>query len=110
MKEVIKKWGKEVWVVNEPEYCCKFLHIDKGMYSSYHYHTDKKGTFLVTDGNITLMVDDVEYKLHARSEPFTIEAGIPHKFWSVTGAVVLETSMHHDENDVVRLSESGRME
>ena len=43
---IVKKvWGREIWLVNEVEYCCKMLEVKKGASGSLHYHVVKKETF-----------------------------------------------------------------
>jgi len=106
-----KKWGSEHWVTNEAEYCGKFLEIYPGFQCSLHYHPIKKETFHVTRGFVTLEQRDV------RGVPFsevlgpgdtrTIMPKTPHRFRSVEGATILEISTHHEDSDVVRITESG---
>ena len=107
MKTVEKKWGKEVWIINNKYYCGKFLYIHRGGQSSYHYHKKKMETFVCTDGSAKMIIDDKEFVLDRFSEPITIKPKTPHSFRSGLGAVLVEVSTHHDEKDVVRLTESG---
>ncbi len=106
MKEVKKVWGKEVWIVNCPEYCGKLLHLDKGAQSSYHYHRQKKETFYCLKGQAALTIEGKDYMLNPFSRPKTIEPGKKHSFFGVTDCTILEVSTHHDDSDVVRLTES----
>lgn len=105
MKRVRKKWGREVWIVNE-EYCGKLLMLDKCANSSTHYHKTKKETFLCLLGCVTLTVDEVMFSLQANGEPITILPNTSHSFYGKEKSVILEISTHHEEDDVVRLSES----
>jgi len=107
-KEVKKVWGKEVWLVNEPEYCCKLLYLDKGAQSSYHYHRVKKETFLVLQGEISLTRSGGGRFLRPGSDPLTIPPNTLHYFFGVTDAIILEVSTHHDDKDVIREVESRR--
>lgn len=107
MKEVKKVWGKEIWIVNCKEYCSKLLYLDKGAESSTHYHKAKQETFYVLEGQISLLVEDKFHILVAmKSEPVTIMPREIHKFRGVLDSVILEISTHHDDEDVVRLTES----
>ncbi len=103
MEIIDKKWGYEEVIVNLPEYCGKFLHINKGGKSSVHYHKNKRETFLCIKGEVML---DVGGHPFVMTEPCTINPGIPHSFLGITDAVILEISTHHDDNDVFRLTES----
>lgn len=109
---VEKLWGKERWVVNEPEYCMKVLTIEPGFQSSLHYHRIKKETFIVHYG--TLRVETVNRSGVVVSEVLkagmskTIKPGKPHRFMSdsETDCVFWEVSTHHDDTDVVRIEPS----
>lgn len=105
---VSKAWGREEWIVNEPEYCCKLLYLDKDAYSSLHFHNIKKETFLVLSGKVELENEDHSLLLDEESEPVTINPGQKHRFTGIEGSVILEVSTHHDDNDVVRTTLSGR--
>ena len=49
-KIVKKGWGKEIWFVNNDEYCGKILCFDKGKKFSMHYHVEKKETWYIAKG------------------------------------------------------------
>jgi quercetin dioxygenase-like cupin family protein len=106
MKVVKKTWGCEIWVVNCPEYCGKFLFLRKGAQSSYHYHIKKKETFYCLEGQVALAINDISYMLNPYSRPKTIDPGERHSFQGITEALILEISTHHDDGDVVRLTQS----
>lgn len=104
-KNVEKVWGEEIWLVND-EYCSKLLVVDTDAESSYHYHPKKKETFYCIEGYATLTIEGKEYKLAPFLRPKTILPGEKHKFKAITPTVILEVSTHHDDDDVVRLTES----
>ena len=106
METVIKKWGYEQWIVNNEDYCAKLLNIKGGAVCSYHCHPKKRETFLVLLGHVEIMVEGESHTSAPMDEPTTIEPGQKHKFRGITDAVMLEVSMHHDDNDVERFSES----
>jgi len=106
MKVVPKIWGREIWIVNELEYCAKFLHLNKDAQSSMHYHKTKKETFYCLKGQVALTIEGRDYMLNPWARPKTIEPEQTHIFYGITNAVILEISTHHSEDDVVRLSES----
>ena len=103
---VLKVWGAELWLVNEKEYCCKFLEFKKGASGSLHYHPIKKETFKVLNGKCMLEVGDKTYKLSVISKPITINPGTPHRVKALKDTMILEVSTHHDDNDVVRIEVS----
>jgi len=92
--------------VNCPEYCGKFLYLDKGATSSYHYHKEKKETFYALKGQVALIIEDKDYMLNPFSRPKTILPKQKHQFRGITQAVLLEVSTQHSDKDVVRLTES----
>jgi len=106
MKEVKKVWGKEVWIVNCPEYCGKLLYLDKGSQSSYHYHRQKKETFYCLEGQAALTIEGKDYMLNPFARSKTIEPGVKHSFFGLTNCIIIEVSTHHGDSDVVRLTES----
>ena len=105
MKEVIKKWGKELWLVNNPQYCAKFLYLDKWAVSSWHYHKTKRESFYCLSGSVVLDVEKTVYFLPMHPL-VTIEPRQKHRFFGLADSVILEISTHHENSDVVRLSES----
>ena len=103
MDTVKKTWGKEIIIVSNDSYCGKFLHVDKGAQSSYHFHPKKKETFYCMQGEVILQTRNKEMLLR---EPYTLNPNTPHRFYGVTDAVILEISTPHSDEDVIRLDES----
>lgn len=111
VKWVDKVWGKEEWLVNCDKYCCKRLYLDKGAVSSLHYHPQKQETFIALSGQTGLHIDGKDYMLNPYSRPKTIYPEQKHQFIGLSeDIVILEVSTYHSDEDVVRLSESRRVE
>ena len=55
MKFVSKEWGYEIWVENNPLYCCKHLHVVPDHWCSFHYHKEKMETFYIISGELLLL-------------------------------------------------------
>ena len=112
MAQTVKKvWGTEVILKND-EHCVKYLFIDPGMQCSLHYHPVKEEEFLVIEGECfiqTSLVADAEPKVFRKGDSRWIPPGLPHRFASLTGAVLVEESTFHDDADVVRLEPSGEI-
>lgn len=106
LKEVKKLWGRELWIVNCPEYCGKLLYLDRGAESSYHRHEKKRETFFCLEGTVGLTIEGKGYMLTPFARPKTVEPGVLHSFTGLTDAVILEVGTHHDDGDVIRLTES----
>src|SRR6266481_8320883 len=108
-KQVEKKWGWEFWLFNET-LCSKLLLISPGFRCSLHYHPIKEEVFTVLTGRVMFEQRDI------RGVPFEeilspgavrhIWPKTPHRFGSVGKALILETSTHHNDSDVVRITES----
>ena len=105
LKYVKKVWGEEIYLVNDG-YCGKLLVVDGGTESSYHYHPKKKETFYALEGYGRLTVEGKEHNLAPFLNPKTIQPGEKHSFKTDMGMVLLEISSFHDDNDVVRITES----
>ena len=103
---VDKVWGREIWLVNETEYCSKLLEINKGASSSLHYHPRKKETFMVATGKIRLEHGKAVDVMRAGPKVVTILPGTPHRFKALKQSSLLETSTHHDDEDTVTIEES----
>lgn len=106
LKVVPKVWGEELWLVNSDKYCGKLLTVNKGAESSYHYHREKEETFYCLYGKVSLTIEGKDYTLTPHSCPMTIEPNEKHSFVGLVESVILEVSTHHDNSDVVRLTES----
>ena len=106
MKVVEKVWGREIWLVNEPEYCCKLLKLNKGASGSLHYHRLKKETFIIRKGKVTVELDALHLILDEGDPPYTILPGQVHRMTGLEDSIILEVSTYHDDDDVVRLEAS----
>lgn len=106
LKEVKKAWGTELWIVNCPQYCGKLLYLDEGAESSIHYHNQKQETFFCLQGQAGLTIEGRGYMLGPFSRPKTIKPGQRHSFTGLVNSIIIEFSSHHDDKDVIRLTES----
>lgn len=102
-----KAWGYEEVVANEAEYCLKRLVIQPKKKCSLHFHRVKKETFFVQSGLVRLEQKPNLDELLKPNESRVILPLTPHRFSSVHGAVLLEVSTHHSDDDVVRIEPSG---
>ena len=105
---VMKKWGYEEILVDDEDYCCKLLNIHPKKKCSLHFHSIKKETFLVRSGLVRLEHGNQD-ELLKPGESRTIMPETPHRFSSVHGAIILEVSTHHSDEDVTRLEPSGEI-
>lgn len=58
MKEILKDWGKELWIAEEAEYGGKILIVKENKGTSQHYHKDKKETIYCFKGLVDIILTD----------------------------------------------------
>lgn len=110
-----KLWGTETLMTNEDLYCSKFLKINPGFQCSLHKHFKKKESFSVLEGEVLLEIklnehDSIKKEILKPGDTKLILPGTFHRFSSVHGAIMLETSTNHSDDDVYRLEDSKRVE
>ena len=107
---VTKKWGYEMWIHNDDEYCGKLLVFNKeGDKFSMHYHIKKKETWFVQSGTFLFKWIDVENgQINSQElsigESVLIERGLPHQLIALEdNSIVFEVSTQHFEEDSYRI-------
>lgn len=103
-----KVWGYETWIVNNEEYCGKFLHLLKMHRCSTHYHKLKHETFYIMSGTVFMELED-EAKVMKPGDVVEVPRGVPHRFTGVTDAVIIEFSTKHYEEDSYRSNTSKKL-
>jgi quercetin dioxygenase-like cupin family protein len=109
--EVDKVWGKELHVVNLPEYCGKILVFAKNAAFSLHWHHEKTETWYVLSGSLRLTYLDLAVGTqHARvvekGDVIHVPAGNPHRLEALEDSEVMEVSTTDRSWDNYRLSPS----
>lgn len=103
-----KKWGYEIWIHNEEDYCGKILHFKKGGKFSMHYHVIKNETWYVSSGEFILRginpdsADEYE-KLLKVGDVVEVKRGIPHQLEAIEESDIFEISTQHFEDDSYRV-------
>jgi mannose-6-phosphate isomerase-like protein (cupin superfamily) len=100
-KKVDKQWGTEFWISNTELYCAKILKLEAGYQCSLHCHKVKDEEFHVIEGRVRLERDDFIHYLSS-GESLRIKPGILHRFSTTEGALILEVSSHHSDDDCER--------
>jgi mannose-6-phosphate isomerase-like protein (cupin superfamily) len=113
IKNVIKKWGSEVWLVNNDQYCAKLLTVVPEHQCSLHFHKIKKESFYISSGQLDLMLYDwgtseVHHVILNPGDVYTIDPMQAHSFKTLLKepCSFLEISTHHEDEDSYRLSPS----
>lgn len=111
-------WGYQMKIVNEPEYCGKFLVLENSKSGSLHYHKKKKETFIVLEGRVMIGYKIPSDYYEPEDDPHTVaitsEYGPgskitfvqrqAHVMWAKEyPTVILEVSTHDDDNDTYRI-------
>jgi N-acetylneuraminate synthase len=86
------------------EYCKKLIIILPGQKHPSHFHKIKEEAFQLLYGDLTCIIDDVNYKLIPGSIKYVLRNQI-HSFSSVNGAVFEEISTTHIKGDSYYLDE-----
>lgn len=118
-KIVNKLWGHEIWIENNKKYCGKHLYIMPYKKCSVHYHKNKKETFYVLEGCLSIeysneldkdfwLSNNFNKTILEKGQSFTIEKLTAHRFYttSITGCNFIEFSSYHDDDDSYRIIES----
>ena len=109
-KRVEKKWGYELWIHNDTDYCGKLLVFSKsGNKFSMHYHMIKDETWYVQKGAFQFDWIDTEngercYTQIQKGDVIEIKKGLPHQLTALTEeATIFEVSTQHFDEDSYRI-------
>ena len=112
-KFVEKLWGVEIWYVNKEEYCGKLLHINKGWSCSWHRHTLKDETFVITKGLMQITSgyqpdrSDAVVSLLEPGDSFHVPVGLIHQMLAIEELEFYEFSTQHFDSDSERIEVGG---
>lgn len=103
-----KGWGQEVWIINCPDYCMKFLEFKAGMKGSMHFHVSKHETWYIQKGK--LLVTTINTENAEKSEVILTEGDVfdipklnPHQVHALEDTTIIEVSTQHFEDDSYRV-------
>jgi len=109
-KRVEKKWGYELWIHNDTDYCGKLLvFTQSGNKFSMHYHMIKDETWYVQEGAFQFDWIDTEngercYTQIQKGDVIEIKKGLPHQLTALTDdATIFEVSTQHFDEDSYRI-------
>lgn len=111
------KWGYQIRMVNEEGveegdkgYCGKLLVLENRERGGFHYHKQKKETFIILQGEVYLCIvaEDGTVPMEKNSvlvagQQITIPPLERHfmQNWLDTPAIILEVSTHDDDEDTI---------
>jgi len=104
---VDKNWGREIWIVNNENYCSKLLLLQGKKRCSIHSHKKKIESFLLISGCVYMEYGSESKFMHP-GDIVHISRELTHRFTGVNGiSEIMEISTHHKEEDSYRITESG---
>jgi sialic acid synthase SpsE/quercetin dioxygenase-like cupin family protein len=80
------------------EYCKKIIVVFPGQHHPEQHHIKKEETFHVLAGQLELSLNGIQKTL-TTGEIVTVERGVRHAFWSISGCIIEEVSTTHFRND-----------
>lgn len=108
MTEIQKAWGTELIIANNDRYCGKVMRLNRGWQCSLHHHKIKDETFYVLEGVVRFELGGKRLIL-IQGESVYVAPGVKHRFGSRFGAIMIEISTPHSDDDVYRDEESRKM-
>lgn len=110
----VKAWGKVRHLFDTPQCAVSVLEVEKGGYSSRHYHEWRINRFLVQSGQIEVVHYDGSHEERFTLKPgdvHDVPAGVVHRFEVVESGIVVEVywpAVGVSIQDIKRLDTGGR--
>lgn len=109
-----KKWGYEIFIVNNNKYCGKILHFNALKKGSLHYHLKKTETWYIQSGKFNLKLIDTSsgteyFKELRKGDIITHTPGQPHQVFCLEEGDIFEISTQHFDDDSYRITPSGEI-
>lgn len=104
-----KKWGKEIWMVNNEKYCGKLLCFNKESKFSMHFHILKDESWYVNKGKFIFKYingenADIIEEILNEGDCVRIPQYLPHQLEVLSdGGEIIEISTQHFEEDSIRI-------
>lgn len=107
-ERVDKKWGYELVVCNNDEFCGKILHFNKGTKFSSHFHKLKREVFYLIGGKVNLMTINPKdasqtNRIMVAGDIIEIPRLCPHQITALEESEIVEFSTHHEDSDSYRV-------
>lgn len=103
-----KGWGREIWLINSPLYCLKYLDFRQGGKFSMHFHSIKKETWTIQSGKYLLHWIDTKTAIQMKNllekdMIIDISSNVPHQIECLEEGRIIEVSTQHFEDDNYRV-------
>lgn len=104
----IRPWGRYDILLDANETKVKLITVNPSSKLSYQYHEKRKEQWVVVEGQLTLILNDVELVLNP-GMTVAIYPGDKHRAWNKTDKVVkfveVQTGSYFGEDDIIRLED-----
>jgi mannose-6-phosphate isomerase len=104
LKEILKDWGKELWIAEEAEYGGKILIIKENKSTSQHFHKNKKETIYCFKGLVDIILTDRIVTLKEGND-ITLVPNTIHTIVGRKDSILFEVSTPQLA-DIVRIQEN----
>jgi quercetin dioxygenase-like cupin family protein len=104
LKEILKDWGKELWIAEEAEYGGKILIIKENKSTSQHFHKNKKETIYCFKGSVDIILTDRIVTLKEGSD-ITLVPNTIHIIVGKKDSILFEVSTPQLA-DIIRIQEN----
>jgi quercetin dioxygenase-like cupin family protein len=104
LKEILKDWGKELWIAEEAEYGGKILIIKENKSTSQHFHKNKKETVYCFKGMVDIILTDRIVTLKEGND-ITLVPNTIHTIVGKKDSILFEVSTPQLA-DIVRIQEN----
>jgi mannose-6-phosphate isomerase-like protein (cupin superfamily) len=108
VETIDKKWGKELIIHNDSDYCGKIIYFNSGGKFSMHFHASKKETWYVNSGSLlyswidTYTANKYEKIIYA-GEIIEIKRLLPHQLEALETSIIFEVSTQDFNDDSYRI-------
>lgn len=103
-----RPWGIYEVLVDSGVCKVKRITLAPGQRMSYQYHTKRQEHWIITSGDLTIILDD-EKIFRGYGESIKIPKGAKHRAWNETDEPVqfieVQTGESFEEDDIVRLED-----
>ncbi len=104
----VKPWGKYQILYEDDSCKVKKITINPQQRLSYQYHTKRQERWVVTNGILTIILDDVKYN-KIPGQGVLIPLGSKHRAWNETDEIVefieVQNGSYFGEDDIVRVED-----
>lgn len=103
-----RPWGTYQVIADTEHFKVKTITVKPGQRLSYQYHHHRQEHWSVIEGELTIILDGVEYT-KGPGESINIAQGAYHRAWNKSKKLVtfveLQTGTYFGEDDIVRIDD-----